>query len=91
MPLGNIAILYYEGWTIEKAYNNSKSNLKEKKAWFSSVKSLNNQMRLSAMTYNLMRVCEEISKTQNPGLICSIERTLEYQGFYRTFEQNGMQ
>ncbi|MCX7101783.1 MAG: hypothetical protein NTX38_09920, partial [Methylobacter sp.] len=28
---GIIAILYYKRWTIEKAYNNSKSNLKEKK------------------------------------------------------------
>jgi hypothetical protein len=26
-------------------------------------------MRLTAMTYNLMRVCEEISKTQDPELI----------------------
>ena len=26
-------------------------------------------MRLTAMTYNLMRVCEEISKIQNPTLI----------------------
>ena len=69
MPPGIIAILYYKRWTIEKAYNNSKSNLKEKKAWSSSVKSLNNQMRLTAMTYNLMRVCEEMSKTQNPELI----------------------
>ena len=66
---GIIAILYYKRWTIEKAYNNSKSNLKEKKAWSSSAKSLNNQMRLTTMTYNLMRVCEEISKIQNPTLI----------------------
>ena len=66
---GIIAILYYKRWTIEKAYNNSKSNLKEKKAWSSAVKSLNNQMRLTAMTYNLMRVFEETSKTQNPTLI----------------------
>ena len=66
---GTIAILYYKRWTIEKAYNNSKSNLKEKKAWSSSVKSLNNQMRLTTMTYNLMRVCEEISKIQDPELI----------------------
>ena len=66
---GTIAILYYKRWTIEKAYNNSKSNLKEKKAWSSSVKSLNNQMRLTTMTYNLMRVCEEISKTQNSDLV----------------------
>ena len=69
MSPGIIAILYYKRWTIEKAYNNSKSNLKEKKAWSSSVKSLNNQMRLTTMTYNLMRVCEEISKIQNPTLI----------------------
>ena len=66
---GIIAILYYKRWTIEKAYNNSKSNLKEKKAWSSSLKSLNNQMRLTTMTYNLMRVFEEISKIQNPALI----------------------
>ena len=66
---GTIAILYYKRWTIEKAYNNSKSNLKEKKAWSSSVKSLNNQMRLTTMTYNLMRVCEEISKIQDPDLV----------------------
>ena len=69
MSPGIIAILYYKRWTIEKAYNNSKSDLKEKKAWSSSVKSLNNQMRLTTMTYNLMRVCEEISKIQNPTLI----------------------
>lgn len=66
---GTIAILYYKRWTIEKAYNNSKSNLKEKKAWSSSVKSLNNQMRLTTMTYNLMRVCEEISKILDPELV----------------------
>ena len=66
---GTIAILYYKRWTIEKAYNNSKSNLKEKKAWSSSIKSLNNQMRLTAMTYNLMRVCEEVSKIQDPELV----------------------
>ena len=28
---GIIAILYYKRWTIEKTYNNSKSNLKEKR------------------------------------------------------------
>jgi hypothetical protein len=32
---GTIAMLYYKRWTVEKAYNNSKSNLKEKKAWSS--------------------------------------------------------
>jgi IS4 transposase len=31
MTPGIIAILYYKRWTIEKAYNNSKSNLKEKR------------------------------------------------------------
>jgi len=66
---GTIAILYYKRWTIEKAFNNSKSNLKEKKAWSSSIKSLNNQMRLTTMSYNLMRVFEEISKIQDPTLV----------------------
>ncbi|WP_221900269.1 hypothetical protein [Bathymodiolus platifrons methanotrophic gill symbiont] len=32
---GTIAMLYFKRWTIEKAFNNSKSNLKETKAWSS--------------------------------------------------------
>jgi hypothetical protein len=66
---GTIAMLYYKRWTIEKAFNNSKSNLKERKAWSSNINSLKNQMRLTAMTYNLMRVFEEISKINTPELI----------------------
>jgi hypothetical protein len=57
-----IAILYYKRWTIEKAFNNSKSNLKEIKAWSSDPCSLKNQMRLTAMSYNFMRV---LKKRQN--------------------------
>ena len=66
---GTIAMLYYKRWTIEKAFNNSKSNLKEKKAWSSNRNALNNQMRFTAMTYNLMRVLEELSKSQQTDLI----------------------
>ncbi len=80
---GIIAILYYKRWTIEKAYNNSKSNLKEKKAWSSSLKSLNNQIRLTTMTYNLMRVCEEISKVQNPTLIHPSDKKYIYSSLPR--------
>ena len=63
---GTIAILYYKRWTIEKVFNNSKSDFKETKAWSSNVHSLRNQMRLTAMSYNLMRVFEEMSKRQKP-------------------------
>jgi len=66
---GTIAMLYFKRWTIEKAYNNSKSDLKERKAWSSDINSLKNQMRFIAMTYNLMRVFEEVSKKQDPELI----------------------
>ena len=66
---GTIAMLYYKRWTIEKAFNNSKSNLKERKAWSSNSYSLKNQMRLTAMTYNLLRLFEEVSKIQSPELI----------------------
>ena len=66
---GVIAMLYYKRWTIEKAFNNSKSDLKERKAWSSNINSLKNQMRLTAMTYNLMRIFEEISKINDPQLI----------------------
>ncbi len=66
---GTIAMLYFNRWTIEKAYNNSKNNLKETKAWLSPLNSLNNQMRLTAMGYNIMPIFEETSKIQNPELI----------------------
>jgi len=66
---GVIAILYYKRWTIEKAFNNSKSNLKEKKAWSSDNTPLDIQMRLTAITYNLMRLFEEKSKKQDDSLI----------------------
>ena len=49
--------------------NNTKSNLKEKKAWSSHANALKNQMRFTTMSYNFMRVIEEISKTQSPDLI----------------------
>jgi hypothetical protein len=65
---GTIAMVYYKRWTIEKAFNNSKSNLKEKKAWSSNSRALNNQMCLTAMAYNIMRVFEEVSKIENPEL-----------------------
>ena len=66
---GTIAMLYFKRWTIEKTFNNTKSNFKETKAWSSNNHSLENQMRLTAMSYNLMRVFEEISKIQQPELI----------------------
>jgi len=66
---GTIAMLYYKRWTIEKSFNNNKSNLKEIKAWSSDNKSLKNQMRLTAMSYNLLRVFEEVSKIQDSKLI----------------------
>jgi hypothetical protein len=66
---GTVAMLYYKRWTIEKAFNNSKSDFKEKKAWSSDFNALKNQMRLTAMSYNLMRVFEEVSKVQDPTLI----------------------
>jgi hypothetical protein len=66
---GTIAMLYFKRWTIEKAFNNSKTDLKEKKAWSPDFNALKNQMRLTAMTYNLMRVLEEVSKIENGKLI----------------------
>ena len=66
---GTIAILYYKRWTIEKAFNNTKSNFKETKAWSSNLYAFKNQMRLTAMSYNLMRVFEEVSKRHQSDLI----------------------
>jgi len=66
---GVIAILYYKRWTIEKAFNNTKSDLKETKAWSSDNTPLDIQMRLTAMTYNLIRLFEEKSKKSNEILV----------------------
>jgi hypothetical protein len=66
---GTIAMLYYKRWTIEKSFNNSKSDFNEKKAWSSNVNALNCQMRFTAMSYNIMRVFEETSKANNPQCI----------------------
>jgi hypothetical protein len=69
MKPGIIAMLYYKRWTIEKAFNNSKSDFTERKAWSSNLNALNNQMRFTTMAYNVMRVFEEISKAQHPERI----------------------
>lgn len=66
---GVIALLYYKRWTIEKAFNSSKSDLKEKKAWSSNKHSLESQMRLTAMTYNIIRLIEEKTKKTNEDLV----------------------
>jgi len=56
---GAIAMIYYKRWTIEKAFNNSKSDFTERKAWSSNLNALNSQMRFTTMAYNIMRVFEE--------------------------------
>jgi hypothetical protein len=66
---GVIAMLYYKRLTIEEVFNNSKSDITERKAWSSNLNALNSQMRFTAMAYNIMRVFEEVSKAQNPELI----------------------
>lgn len=71
---GTIAILYYKRWTIEKAFNNSKSDFKETKAWSPDIHSLNNQMRFTVMSYNLIRVFDEISKQDDPELMHCAEK-----------------
>lgn len=53
---GVVAILYYKRWTIEKVFNNSKSNFKEIKAWSPNTHSLDNQMHLTAMSI-ILCVC----------------------------------
>lgn len=66
---GAIAMIYYKRWTIEKAFNNSKSDFTERKAWSSNLNALNSQMRFTAIAYNIMRIFEEISKANKPDRI----------------------
>lgn len=66
---GTIAMLYYKRWTIEKAFNNSKSDLKEVKAWSSDHIALDIQMRLTGISYNLLRLIEEKSKKESADKI----------------------
>jgi IS4 transposase len=62
MNPGTIAMLYYKRWTIEKAFNNSKSDLTERKAWSSNLNALNSQMHFTAMAYNIMRTLKRYQK-----------------------------
>lgn len=66
---GTIAMLYYKRWTIEKAFNNYKSDMKEKKAWSSGPIALNAQGRFTTMAYNTMRVLEETAQAAKPELV----------------------
>ena len=66
---GLIAFLYFKRWTIEKSFNNNKSDLNEQKAWSPHVNSQHNQMRFIGMAYNFARFFEEQSKAENPALI----------------------
>ena len=85
---GAIAMLYFKRWTIEKAFNNSKSDLKEKKAWSSNMNALKNQMRLTAIAYNLMRVFEEVSKRKDPELIHPSDKKYTVELERRELEAN---
>ncbi len=51
---GTLAMIYDKRWTIEKTFNNSKSNFGERKAWSSNLNALNNQMRFTAIAYNIL-------------------------------------
>jgi len=62
-------MIYCKRWTIEKAFNNSKSDFTERKAWSSDLNALNSQMCFTTMAYNIMRIFEEISKANNPERI----------------------
>ena len=62
-------MLYFKRWTIEKSFNNSKSDFHENKAWPSNLNALNCQMHFTAMAYNIMRVFEETSKANSPKCI----------------------
>ncbi|MBL4773469.1 MAG: hypothetical protein JKX98_07670 [Alcanivoracaceae bacterium] len=42
---GTIVIIYYKRWTIEKSFNNCKSDFNERKAWSPNLKALNSQMQ----------------------------------------------
>jgi hypothetical protein len=68
MNPGTIAMLYYKRWTIEKAFNNSKSDLTERRAWSSNLNAF------YCMAYNIMRIFEEISKAKNPDRIHPSDR-----------------
>ena len=71
---GLISLLYFKRWTVEKSFNNSKSDLKEKKAWSSDLNSLNIQMRFTTMAYNMARVLEETIKVENKNQESVAER-----------------
>lgn len=66
---GTIAMLYYKRWTIEKAFNNYKSDMKEKKAWSPGSRALKMQGMFTTIGYNTMRILEETAQAAKPELV----------------------
>ena len=58
VPPGVIAFLYKLRWDIEKAFDEKKSKLQEKKSWATSTTALCQQAQFIAITYNLMNLLE---------------------------------
>jgi len=62
-------MVYYKRWTIEKAFNNSKSDLVEREAWSSNLNALNSQMRFTSMHIILCAFLKKYQKAKNPECI----------------------
>ena len=58
VPPGAIAFLYKLRWDIEKAFDEKKNKLNEKKSWATSTTALSQQAQFIAITYNLMNLLE---------------------------------
>lgn len=65
VPPGTIAALYRARWDIEKAFDETKTKLGEKKSWGSSDKTRAIQAETIVLTYNLMLTLEHAIAVQH--------------------------
>jgi len=69
IPPGLIAELYRRRWQVEKAFDNTKNDLGEIKAWGTSIPSMKIQMCSIASAYNIIRSFNELNLVRNPDMV----------------------
>jgi hypothetical protein len=69
IPPGLVAELYRRRWQVEKAFDNTKNDLGETKAWGNSISSMKIQMCSVACAYNLIRSFNELNLAGNPDMV----------------------
>lgn len=82
-PPGLIAWLYFKRWTIEKSFDTTKNDLKEKQAWAGGTTALTIQAMFIALVVNFIRLHHETLCRNNDDDDLTIHDTVSSKKFER--------